>query len=593
MQTANFKLQNQRETRNFDFCILHFSFCNGPVVLALLLILWFMPSALPAQPVDLEEQVRRIAAELRCPVCQNLSASDSPSELAQQMRAIILQQLKEGKSPDQIKAYFVSKYGEWVLLAPTAKGLGLLIWVLPFVALIAGIAFALFIVRRWSMKSDRPLISTVEPALIERVKREAALVAPLSEDLEAGTARSSLLQEQARLYAELRELEFDYQAARLSGGDYEDLRHKLETEAALVLKQLELSPPGPPGTAPQAAGKRPAAAQSKGVEVRKASRSAWQLATGGIFLLLFGVTLGVLLTKSLRPRGSEQDTITGDFLTGTGPGGIGTSSGIAGVEMGASSSKDLASLLAQGRAAYERQEWPKAIEAFKKALAIDANQPEAHAYMGLILAQAGHADGALMAFDRALSADAKFPLALWGKGMLLYRAKNDFSGASETLERLSSIMPPGAEKDELKKTIAEISKLSSQQKQVSKKSQSVTPQGPVQQIRGTISVDPKLSSKLHGQAVLYIIVYSAGSTTGPPLAVKKIEHPVFPLPYTVGPENVMMPGLSLSGKVQVSARLDKDGNPMTKEPGNLTGEYKKNPVPVGSQNIDIVIDQIM
>ncbi|MEK7229828.1 MAG: hypothetical protein AAB154_07270, partial [Candidatus Binatota bacterium] len=77
MQTANFKLQNQRITGNFNFCILHFSFCNGAVTLALLLSLWALPATLLAQPADLEEQTRQIAAELRCPVCQNLSAGDS------------------------------------------------------------------------------------------------------------------------------------------------------------------------------------------------------------------------------------------------------------------------------------------------------------------------------------------------------------------------------------------------------------------------------------------------------------------------------------------------------------------------------------
>lgn len=554
--------------------------------------LLFLPLLLAAQPVDLEEQVRRIAAELRCPVCQNLSAADSPSELAQQMRGVILEQLKEGKTPEQIKAYFVSKYGEWVLLAPTPKGFSLLVWVLPFVAVGAGIIFVLFVVRRWVHKKNRLQLATVEPALIERVQREVAAGKPLQVELEAEDLQSPLLQEKARLYADLKELEFDYKAGKLSATDHQELCRDLEAQAAAVLKELGSSTPARPAVQRSAPKTQQAATHKEAPEREKATYRGWRLAAGGVFLLLFGITLGVFLTKSLRPRLSDQDNITGDFLTGTGPGGIGTSSGMAGMEMGASSSKDLASLLAQGRAAYERQEWPKAIEAFKQVLAVDPNQPEAHAYMGLILAEAGHADGALMAFDRVLSADPKFPLALWGKGMLLYRAKEDFSGARETLETLLSIMPAGAEKDELKKTIAEISKLSSQQKQVSKKSQPVTPQRPVQQIRGTISVDPKLSSKLDGQAVLYIIVYSAGSTTGPPLAVKKIEHPVFPLPYTVGPENVMMPGLSLSGKVQVSARLDKDGNPMTKEPGNLTGE-RKGAVEVGSQKVDIVLDRAM
>ena len=76
------------------------------------------------------------------------------------------------------------------------------------------------------------------------------------------------------------------------------------------------------------------------------------------------------------------------------------------------------------------------------------------------------------------------------------------------------------------------------------------------------------------------------------MAVKKIERPAFPLSYSLGPENVMMQGRPFVGKVAISVRLDKDGNPITRQPGDLSGEYKKNPVDVGSKNVDIVLDQV-
>src|SRR4029077_17968706 len=92
-----------------------------------------------------------------------------------------------------------------------------------------------------------------------------------------------------------------------------------------------------------------------------------------------------------------------------------------------------------------KQDWPKAIEAFKQALAADPNQPEAHAYMGFILVQAGHADGALMAFDKALAIAPNLPMALWGKGMTLYQGKKDYAGAKEAFDKLLRMMPAGAE----------------------------------------------------------------------------------------------------------------------------------------------------
>lgn len=552
-------------------------------LLSSLIFLWMASSVLAAKPADLEEEVRRIAAELRCVVCQNLSVADSPSELAQQMRTLIREQLQQGKTAEEIKDYFVSRYGEWVLLSPTPKGFNLLVWLLPFVAVGSGIVLAAFLLHRWTKKKNIPRPAIADPALIERVKREAIAEGSWPIDPQGENPRSLLLRERARLYAELRELEFDYQAGKLSGKDYQSMRQGIESQAAMVLRELEVFPPADTEKEKKTSAAN-TAKETKEPERKKSLVMDWRLVAGGIFLLMFGITLGVLLARSLRPRASDQDSITGDFLTGTGSGDIRDSLGTDG--------KEIPSLLAQGRAAFERQEWPKAIDAFRKVLAIDANHPEAHTYMGLILAQAGHADGALLAFDRALSADANFPLALWGKGMLLYRAKEDYSGARETLEKLLSIVPPGEEKKQLQKTVAEIAELSSRQRESAKKSKSGSPAPQAQQIRGTISVDPNIQSKWNGQGVLFIIAHPAGSQAGPPLAVKKIEHPVFPLSYSLGSENVMMQGMPFSGKVLLSARLDKDGNPMTKEPGNLMGEYRKNPVEIGSQKVDIVLDQV-
>ena len=71
-----------------------------------------------ARDSALEARTSAVAAQLRCPVCQGLSIQDSPSELAQSMRSLVRDQLAEGKSPDEVKAYFVSKYGEWISARP-------------------------------------------------------------------------------------------------------------------------------------------------------------------------------------------------------------------------------------------------------------------------------------------------------------------------------------------------------------------------------------------------------------------------------------------------------------------------------------------
>lgn len=98
----------------------------------------------------LEQQTRTIASQLRCPVCQGLSLQDSPTELAQEMRDVIRTQLAEGRSPDQVKAYFVGRYGEWILLQPEPRGFNLMVYVLPLVMLVGGGAVVLFALRRWT-----------------------------------------------------------------------------------------------------------------------------------------------------------------------------------------------------------------------------------------------------------------------------------------------------------------------------------------------------------------------------------------------------------------------------------------------------------
>jgi cytochrome c-type biogenesis protein CcmH len=128
-----------------------------------------------AAPVD-EDTVRQIAADLRCVVCQSLSVADSPSETANQMRGIIRDRLAAGDTPDQVRAYFVDRYGLWILLAPPRQGFNLLVWIVPFVGLAAGIAVVAVIVRRWSRRplSAGATVPAVDEAMRARIAREMA-----------------------------------------------------------------------------------------------------------------------------------------------------------------------------------------------------------------------------------------------------------------------------------------------------------------------------------------------------------------------------------------------------------------------------------
>ena len=107
-----------------------------------------------AQDSVLEARVREVASELRCPVCQGESIQDSPAALAQEMRAIVREQLGAGRSPAEVKAYFVDKYGEWILLRPKAQGWNMLVYVLPLVVLLLGAAVIARAMRRWTARGE-------------------------------------------------------------------------------------------------------------------------------------------------------------------------------------------------------------------------------------------------------------------------------------------------------------------------------------------------------------------------------------------------------------------------------------------------------
>ena len=99
-------------------------------------------------PTSVEDRTQELASGLRCPVCQNLSVADSPSRLAGEMRDEIAARLRAGASDDEIRAYFVQRYGDWVLLEPPKRGLDLIPWLVPIVALLVGIGLWVALVRR-------------------------------------------------------------------------------------------------------------------------------------------------------------------------------------------------------------------------------------------------------------------------------------------------------------------------------------------------------------------------------------------------------------------------------------------------------------
>lgn len=95
----------------------------------------------------LEARMLRIAAELRCLVCQNQTLADSQAPLAVDLREQLREMLRRGDSEQQIIDYMTARYGDFVLYRPPLKNTTLLLWFGPAVLLLGGLA-ALFVVLR-------------------------------------------------------------------------------------------------------------------------------------------------------------------------------------------------------------------------------------------------------------------------------------------------------------------------------------------------------------------------------------------------------------------------------------------------------------
>lgn len=374
------------------------------ILLALAGLLLLAPAA-GAGGEDIEEQLRAVASGLRCPVCQNLSVADSTSELALEMRTLIRDQLRAGKRPDEIRAYFVSKYGEWILLSPTPRGVGLLVWVLPGLGMLAGLGGATWALRRWTRRSTPRPDAPVHGATLARIRTAVA----------GGDLSGPLSAEELRHVEALQELELDHRAGKLSDHDYAELRALYEARAAAALNSSEMP--------------RPTAQPDRVLVVDRVPRRLgptprhWRWVAGGVFLVGFGMAVGIFLSGAVRAR-EDGGSITGDPLVGTGDAGA------------REDSLDLRTLLERGRRALEAQDLRRAIDLFTRALERDPEEPTAHASLGLILLRGGHPNRALKAFDRALARAPSLPQALWGKGLVLHESLGRTAEAIRTWETL-------------------------------------------------------------------------------------------------------------------------------------------------------------
>jgi cytochrome c-type biogenesis protein CcmH len=118
-------------------------------LLALLMVVSLAAPALAVRPDEilddpvLETRARAISAGLRCLVCQNQSIDDSEADLARDLRLIVRERLVAGDTDDEVRAYLVARYGEYVLLNPVMGPHTILLWIAGPAVLIGGVVVVL------------------------------------------------------------------------------------------------------------------------------------------------------------------------------------------------------------------------------------------------------------------------------------------------------------------------------------------------------------------------------------------------------------------------------------------------------------------
>jgi cytochrome c-type biogenesis protein CcmH len=119
----------------------------------------------PAQ----EARARALFQQVRCLVCQNESIDDSAADLAHDLRQVVREQVAAGRSDDEIRAFLVARYGEFVLLKPAFSTANLALWSAPFAVLLIG---GVLLVLRLRQKPVAAALSADEEARIAELTRD-------------------------------------------------------------------------------------------------------------------------------------------------------------------------------------------------------------------------------------------------------------------------------------------------------------------------------------------------------------------------------------------------------------------------------------
>ena len=129
--------------------------------------------AQPNEDPQIEQRMKTLTEQLRCLVCQNETLADSRADLAEDLRKIIREQMKAGKSDKEIIAFLTERYGDYVLYKPPVKLTTYLLWFGPFLLLVGGTVVLFRYVRTRREMIQEPPLTADERRRADEILRNA------------------------------------------------------------------------------------------------------------------------------------------------------------------------------------------------------------------------------------------------------------------------------------------------------------------------------------------------------------------------------------------------------------------------------------
>ena len=122
----------------------------------------------PVRTAEIDQLTAEIGATLRCPICRQQSVAESSARIAREMQGVIRTMLMEGRTAEEIEAYFVEAYGPWILLKPRAEGMNLFVYIGPALAFLLG---GFLVARRIRRGRSRDAAEGVEPSTPDHLRK--------------------------------------------------------------------------------------------------------------------------------------------------------------------------------------------------------------------------------------------------------------------------------------------------------------------------------------------------------------------------------------------------------------------------------------